>query len=192
MTTDREPDAERANLRARQLQDLHNRSFTLVLIAIIVNVLAWGSLGLASELGTLAIVPFLGLGLAAAFLMYQGMSAACAAKGQAPGWAAASMALTFIGGGILGLLIVALLPDRNKALRASVASGRQLYRPALYSIIIGLPMPYLGLPIAIHARIKIRSDESRWRGRCGLAAGIVTSAAVLLVLGLYFLGSRRR
>ncbi|MBI4606052.1 MAG: hypothetical protein HY721_29145 [Planctomycetes bacterium] len=173
-------------VEARDLQRLHDLSFALVVGAV----LSWGAglsaMGSLVERAAPLALFLLVFGYAGALaLLYFGMSYSCEAKGHSQGWAIAGVVLGVLVTPILSLLIVALLPDRNRELREALAPATQrLYRPALYSMIIGLPMPYLGLPIAIYALRKIRSTGGRLRGGGIAVASIALNVLVICGIAL--------
>jgi MFS family permease len=166
---------------------LERKGYLLLLGTVGCNLATLASLLLFQVSPALAIALFVGLSILAAALSYSSLKAFCEAKGQSAGWAAVGLVLGLIGGGLLALFLIAVLPDRHKEFRDSVPAGRHLYKPALYSIIIGLPMPYIGLPIAIHALLKITRTPDRWKGKGLAIAGTVVSSGMLLFLAVMIL-----
>lgn len=132
------------------------------------------------------ILCWIALGILSAVLMYRGMAATCRARGQPRGWAIAGLVVALLGAGIWAVLIVALLPDRYREDRERFQTGPRLYKPSLYSIIIGIPMPYIGLPMSVIALDKIIQSEGQWKGLGYAIAGIITSlaSAVLICMAL--------
>lgn len=165
---------------AEQLRRQHNLSIVLLLGAFMV----WGlGLFLGVELsGTWkasGILVLLGYAFAVALLVW-GMTLSVKAKGHSTGWVVFGV-LVSVCSPLFGLLVVAALPDRNKELRESAISVPVFYRPALYSVIVGIPMPYVDLPMAIHSFLKVRNSNGRLKGKLFAMIGFVVSLFMLCV-----------